>query len=513
MDRRSYNKIEYILAFILLTFFCFFINKDIIIKALYMDDLFHWSWFRGLNFYDFAIKFYESPRYRPVFNAVQYLFYFIIDTDPTRYSIINKIYNSTIAVFIYYFIRKMELSRIVSFAFSILFLISHFCYYQIGQGIGSLETTAHLLAILLLYFCLRFSSVILDRYEDNDYVKLTKYDLAKYINIIYVLYFLASFTHERFMGLCVPIFISIVFYKTKSKNKKFIKKSLIILIIEIAVICTIRQFATGRVLPAGTGGTYVEETFKITECIKFCFMQVAMILGFNFDPEYLYGIKFLDISNIFIKLGVLVSILFITISVLIYIFTRVKYKSKTNALAADLIFLSFLATTIGSSSVTIRAEMRFVYVSFTASILYLLYMWSFIIKNVKLKVTKLLSVVICLLIVIFRLPVEMEYRKSFDKIHCFVDLKRVNSIYDNTIGKYGLNDILHKKKIYVINKYYGMTEFYSEYILKIYDKNDVGNKMILVKDFSEIDKNDINDDTIILYEDLNDNDYKQYEIE
>ena len=52
-----------------------------------------------------------------------------------------------------------------------------------------------------------------------------------------------------------------------------------------------------------------------------------------------------------------------------------------------------------------------------------------------------------------------------------------------------------------------MNDFYAEYLFKIYDKNNIGNKINIIKDLSEIPVDDIGDNTIILYEDLLTNSY------
>ena len=52
-----------------------------------------------------------------------------------------------------------------------------------------------------------------------------------------------------------------------------------------------------------------------------------------------------------------------------------------------------------------------------------------------------------------------------------------------------------------------MTKFYAENILKIYDINNIGKPMILVSDISEIPQEDFGENTIILYEDIANNNY------
>ena len=284
--------------------------------------------------------------------------------------------------------------------------------------------------------------------------------------------------------------------------------SLAILILEILLICYIRFLAIGKVMPAGTGGTYVEETFNILGCLKYCFIQVAFIFGINIGPDYLYGIDFASLPDKMSKYSLIVSIVLILAVILWYIIIRIMNKQKMKYVAADLLFLSFIAVCIGASSVTIRVELRFIYVSFTAAMLYLLYMCSFIVSKLKSKKLRILTILLVALAFVTRIPIELSYRKYFPKIHCIVDMIRVNSIYDNTIGKYGVDDIVNNKKIYVINKYYGLTNFYAESILKIYDINDVGKPMIMVSDLSEIPQEDIgNSNVIILYEDITNNNY------
>ena len=489
--------VEYVIVFLFMLTLCFYINKDLVLKAFYMDDLFHWSWFRGLNLFDFAFKFYEASRYRPIFETIQYIFYVIIGTNPMKLSIINKVYNALIALFIYHFAKRLSKNCVLSLIISSLYILSHYAYYQIGQGIGSLESTALLLALLILFYCLKLSGVIEEKKDNN----------IKNTIVLFVLFLVVSFTHERFLGTAAPIVIAIFTAKGDRLIGKTKILSLIIFVVEIFLICFIRYIAIGKVMPAGTGGTYVEDTFSIAECIRYCFIQVAFIFGINIGPDYLYGIDFVSLPNTMSKYLLFISIALILITILWYIILRVKNKQEMKYIAADLIFLSFIAVCIGSSSVTIRVELRFIYVSFTAAMLYLIYMCSFIVSRIEMKKLRLFPVILVFLAFVTRVPIELNYRQYFHKIHCIVDMIRVNSIYDNTIGKYGLDDILNNKKIYIISKYYDMTEFYAENILKIYDINNIGKPMILVSDISEIPQEEIGENTIILYEDIANNNY------
>ena len=493
-----------------------------------MDDLLDWSWFRGLSFYEFAIKFYESNHYRPTFEALQYLIYTLVGTDPSRFILINKIYNIIISIFIYYFTSDITKNRILAFITSSFYITSHLAYYQISQGIGGIESTALFLSIIILYLCIK----LVDN-ENKNTCKSYRYNIITII-IIYILFFLLVFDHERYLSMASIIIITILLLKKPNDNellnddlnghnkynlKTFKVISIISFLIEIIIICYIRYLATNRVLPAGTGGTYVEETFNIGECLKHCINQVAIIFGINIGPEHLYGIEFSAITNKKIILLTFASILIILFIIITYISFRIynhkKEKDLKKLLSIDLLFLTYIAMCIGSSSVTIRVEMRFVYSSFIVSVIYLSYMLKYIISKINLNSLKVIFTFLFIIIFMLRLPVEKLYREYYYKIYCFIDLKRVNSLYDLTIGTYGLDKIISKdenikKKIIIVNKFYKMTNFYSEYFFKIYDKDNIGNKIMLVNDFSEIDERTLDENTIIIYEDPFNNTYVTY---
>ena len=506
--------IEYTLVFTILLFLCFLVNKGIVLKGLFMDDLYSWSWFRGINIFEYAFKFYEgSSKYRPFYEALQYIIHALVDTDPTRYTFINKILNAFTATFIYFFSRKLKSGRITSILVSILYIVGHYAYYQIGQGIGVLETSSLTFSIITLYFAVKLTGLI---NEDNE--KRTLREMNINALLMFLFYFITVFTHERFLGIAAPMFFAILFLENYNKSKDSDIKKLkityiIVFAVEIILILALRMIAIGKVVPAGTGGTNVEETFKISECIKYCFDQVQMVFGINIGPEHLFGIDFKSITNQNIKIMTYVSILVIIVTFIYYFINKIRSDKN---FVMDLLFLSFIAVCIGSSSVTIRVELRFVYVSFVGALLYLSYMTAYLSNEYTNKKTKKLfnkkyNVIPFLLLVLFfitRLPVEMEYRRHYDKIYCYIDMKRMNSLYDNTIGKYGVDDTLHNKKIWVQNNFYGMTNFYAEYFFKIYDKENIGNTMKLFNVITEVDLSDpLN--TIVLEEDFPNNEYSE----
>lgn len=499
------NIFKYIFIFIALFIVCIIVNKTLIIKGLYKDDLYNWSWFPGMGPIDFSFGFYSETRYRPFFNLLQYLEYFIVGNNPIRFTYFNYLTNTLLALFIFHFSTKLKAGNLISFIVSILYLVSHFAYYQIGQAFGLLETEAQFLALLTLFLCLKIVGII-----ECTHLSFT-------IIIMYLAFFILVFTHERYLCLIPLILISLIMARGHKDDTEIIRSkflSILIFIFILFLIVGIRFIAIGKIIPAGTGGTSVEETFNIVEVINNCFKQLAFIFGINIGPEHLVGVEFSAIPNPLIKFFGVLSIGAVLILFAIYYMIKLHTKSNDNnkhLWLADLLFVLFITSCIGASSVTIRIEMRFIYASFTACLLYLSYVCGYIFN----KNSKFLSFIFIILSILFgaaRLPLELSYRGYFHKVHCIVDQMMMNSLYDNTIAVYGVDDILHNKKIYILNNYFGMTDFYAEYFYKIYDKENKGNKIIFISDLTELPYGVDNDNSIVLIEDMANNAYVRYNI-
>ena len=129
----------YLLAFLFLLGSAYWINRQIHIKALYMDDLYLFSFFREQNFFEFSFPIGQAVRFRPVYWAISYIEMALVGADPNRYLHFNIFLNSLLAFFLFFFSLKMTKKRILSLSLGLLFLSAHFAYYQIGQAIGILE--------------------------------------------------------------------------------------------------------------------------------------------------------------------------------------------------------------------------------------------------------------------------------------------------------------------------------------------------------------------------------------
>jgi len=565
----------YLLAFLFLLGSAYWINRQIHIKALYMDDLYLFSFFREQNFFEFSFPIGQAVRFRPVYWAISYIEMALVGADPNRYLHFNIFLNSLLAFFLFFFSLKMTKKRILSLSLGVLFLSAHFAYYQIGQAIGILETLALGFALLTLYFL----------YRQIDCQERT---FGKMLLFSHLFFFLLIFTHERYVAL-LPLFYIPLFFRGKqaevntavgvqniglkeaeeSENAKALDgakatdyakasesalsgiaaagKQYIVVeqgesestntgvstsayisastgvytnvsesvnasasasanvsasarkqnnpeskalkrpkilpfflpFVQAFLFFIIRSLAIGSFVPKGTGGTEVHEGFSLAKAFSHAFSQVFYIFGIQAGPDYLSGIPWEEVGRKH-RYVIYASITVLAFSILLaLLFAILKGKLKKEFFGKNILFLCFIALCIGCSSITIRVEMRWVYVSFAASLLY----FAYLLGNTGMPIPTFFA----LLFVCLRFPAEMKYRESFPRIYFWEDQDRMNSLAEQTIGKYGRDYVLGKQ-VYILENNYKMSKFYGDTFFQVFDPemSGQGTKIHFIKDFREL---------------------------
>jgi len=567
----------YLLAFLFLLGSAYWINRQIHIKALYMDDLYLFSFFREQNFFEFSFPIGQAVRFRPVYWAISYIEMALVGADPNRYLHFNIFLNSLLAFFLFFFSLKMTKKRILSLSLGLLFLSAHFAYYQIGQAIGILETLALGFALLTLYFLYRQ----IDCQERN---------FGKMLFFSHLFFFLLIFTHERYVAL-LPLFYIPLFFRGKqaevntavgvqniglkeaeeSENAKALDgakaadyakasesalsgiatvgKQYIVVeqgesestntgvstsayisastgaytnvsesvnasasasasanvsasagkqdksesqarkrpkllpfflpFVQAFLFFSIRSLAIGSFIPKGTGGTEVQDGFSLTKALSHAFSQVFYIFGIQAGPDYLAGIPWEEVGRKH-RYVIYASIAVLAFSILLaLLFAIRKGKLKKEFFGKNILFLCFIALCIGCSSITIRVEMRWVYVSFAASLLY----FAYLLGNTGMPIPTFFA----LLFVCLRFPAEMKYRESFPRIYFWEDQDRMNSLAEQTIGKYGRDYVLGKQ-VYILENNFKMSKFYGDTFFQVFDPemSGQGTKIHFIKDFREL---------------------------
>ena len=512
------NMKEGLLIFAILIGFGFYINQGVELKGLYMDDLYLWSCYGEQTFREFVFPM-GSTRFRFVFYLAAWLEMFILGGRVELMVPFNIILNASIAYSVYAISVRMSKGRkLVSILLAGAYLLSRFSYYQIGQFYGLMESLGLWAGIGMLYYIWRYAN---------------ERSSASYV-IANVLYFMASFIHERYMVLVPVLLLGLLIgskperrrnrqaaeqetnetqdegrRKNRSRgqsasNEKAVPKwiFLVMTIGVFALIQLIRFLTIGTLSPAGTGGTDVEDTFVMADAIKHAWEQVWFVFGHNSGPDYLCVMPYedspeniralIDKSNLVLGLSILAFVVGMALE-------AVKTKNPKKLIPhikTVVLFLAFIALSIGSSSVTIRVEMRWVYVVYAAALILLAYMSS---------VMGYAAVLIPIYVALIFQP-ETFYRDNWDTLYLWPNQLRYNSLAEETVGKYG--DDIFDKQVYIIGNNYEMSDFTAQTFLKVYDRDgDAKNTKIKFID-SDFDFKTISDSSLILWEDKEHNAYK-----
>lgn len=471
MGGRGKWKDELIVAGILLAF-AFIINRGIEIKGLYMDDLYLWSCFGDQTPRQFIFPM-GTTRFRFLYYLAAWLELWIVRNHIGWFVPINILLAFCIAYTVYRLGRRLSGSLGIGFLCGILYLLSRMSYYQIGQVYGLMESLA-------LWAALGILSCLLS-YVNQEEGK-------KYLIRAGVLYFGICFIHERYLALLPLIYLAVLFKKSRKKAAWLLPAAV------FAAVMAIRVVTTGAVAPAGTGGTSVTDTFQVGTAIRYALNQVLYILGINAGPMHLNGLSWGQ-SPAWIRILVFFADLAMFLLVISAVLRLVKEKrGRTRHLKNIVLFLVFIALCIGCSSVTIRVETRWIYVSMTASWLLASYLCGMVtgrgpVKSVPpgagLKESSnaaterglsgfgpgRTSFIVCgglfALYLVFMFPVECFYRGAYPNLYFWADQKRYNSLAEETYGKYGADTF--GKQIYILGHSYQMSDFTARTFFKEFD--------------------------------------------
>ncbi len=585
--RRIWRLLCGFFALLVLLFVGFYVNRYIRIEGLYMDDLYMWSCYGEQPYLQFAFPFRTSTRFRPVYWSLTYLEMMVVRNHPSLFVPVNILLNIGVAFTIYLFSRKLSgENEAVALICGCLYLASHFSYYQIGQALGLLETMSLWMALRILWLLYDFISGGSDRlfYQAN------------------LWYFLLAFSHERFIGLLPLFYVAVFFQHLVVKERKIgrterarhagrarrvnegLMNRLVLPALNFALIFAIRKIMIGSAIPAGTGGTEVTETFSLPQAMGFACEQVAYLFSLNPGPEHLSGITWEDVAP---NIRMLVCLSWIPLFLIVFSYfylsllprrseqgkkgegnksvnsgdtkrdsaAKGSVRARRAACAGNkwgesrflghnVLFLSFIALCIGCSSVTIRVEMRWIYVSYAAALLYLSYMISvtahlsgeYFSRKMYIRAERggsenggqgggrriiplsgrrerkawgrRLSRRFAWILTIFFLayaalvlPVEKYYRSHYGNIYFWENQQRMNSLAEETVLKYGIGEVLGRQ-VYILENKYGMSDFYGDTFFKVYDpeKTGQGTRIHFIQDVSELLPGSGPENTIILRE-------------
>lgn len=428
------------------------VNGGIEIKGLYMDDLYFWSCYGEQSFFQYVFPM-GSTRFRFLYYLAAWLEMAVVQNHVNWFVPINIFLNGLTACTIYFIGRRLSGAKGIGFLSGFGYLMSRMAYYQIGQVLGLMETMALWMGIMILWGLYQYVN------EEKGH---------RWYILSSVLYFGVCFVHERYMAL-LPLLLAALLFKKSRKAGEWAAA-----LGAFGLVQLIRFFTIGSVLPAGTGGTQVADTFSLADTLFHALSQIAYIFGINAGPEHLNGVPWGQ-SPFFIKLLVLLADLALGALVVSFIWKVIRDKRKERRirmLQNTALFVLFIGLCIASSSVTIRVEMRWIYVSFTAALLFLAYMYGELTEGVQPEfyLKRLLPWGVLFACYIgLMVPVELYGRAAYPKLYLWPDQLRYNSLAEETYGRYG--EDIFGKNIYIIGNSYEMSDFTARTFFKVFDEN------------------------------------------
>lgn len=465
MEKR---KKDDVIAALVLTLFAFGVNRGIEVRGLYMDDLYLWSCYGEQSFLEYVFPL-GSTRFRFLYYLAAWLQMAVVGSHVEWFVPINILLNIGIAFTLYQMAKTFSRSSFISGCVGIAFLASRMAYYQIGQVYGLMETMALWMAIGILYLlcgCL----------NKRDGLEKRRFRIAL------ALYFGICFVHERYMVL-LPIFYLVLVCRTVRIRQLWVSPAIV-----FALIQAIRLGTIGGLAPAGTGGTDVADTFSFVEAVKYAFSQAAYLFGINAGPEHLNGQNFQEAPVLIIMLIVLADLLLLGM-IIAFLVQMIRNRKTGPQLWTALLFLCFIGCCIASSSVTIRVEMRWVYVSYAAALLCLAWMYGIITEGMVESGNWTSAVPYAAMIgfyVLLMLPVELYYRSKYPNLYYWSNQSRYNSLADVTYGTYG--EEIFGKTIYIVGNQFEMSDFTANTFFKVFDqkRKAENTRVVHIEDVREI---------------------------
>lgn len=480
MERK--RRMDDIIVALVLVLFAFWINRGMEIRGLYMDDLYLWSCYGEQSFFEYVFPM-GSTRFRFLYYLAAWLQLAVVGSHVTWFVPINILLNAGIAYTLYRMAKKFSRSTYIGALVGIAFLASRMAYYQIGQVYGLMETMALWMAIGILYLLCGYL-------HEQDELNKRKFYIAS------VLYFGICFVHERYMVL-LPLFYLVLIVR-KPRSKRLWSMPAVV----FALVQLIRFLTIGGLSPAGTGGTDVADTFSLNEAVKYAFSQVAYVFGINAGPEHLNGQNFREAPLLVLVLIAVADLMIIGMVVAFVIKMIQTRKTCQMHLWTSLLFICFIGACIACSSVTIRVEMRWVYVSYAAALLYLSWLYGVLTEGMVEHGKWTLAVPYLVMITIYvalMLPVELFYRSLYPNLYYWPNQSRYNSLAEVTYETYG--EEIFGKKIYIVGNAFEMSDFTANTFFKVFDKarKAEGTTVEHIEDIRDIGLVDSN--TLVLQED------------
>ena len=398
------------------------------LKVLFMDDIYLFNELHDINLIEYLMSGHNN-KIRPVSDFFIYLGYIFFKNDTEYIYIYILIVGliSCIAIYLltYYVVKNVYIACCVC----LLFSTSRFAYYAIGQYFGVMESICMVMAAILLYSGIKY-------YVSKDFVD----EKRCFVNMNLAVLFLV-FSHERYATMYAFVFLMVLI---KNKISKIAFKRYVLTILNFSLLWLFRIIYLGSDAFQGTAATSLISTLNFNNIFKFFIDGIMLILGWNAGEEYLNGIAIKQVKTI----HNLIPFFIVIFMVLTFLYAVKKSNNKRKIIEINVIFIVFILFSLLAGCITIRLELRWVYVPYAMYLLLIAFNVNEIMSS-QLLISKSIIIFISLAIIAMTLFNESYYRVFWKNNYLGREYEKYNNIYDMTIGKYG-SEYLIGKTIYII---------------------------------------------------------------
>ena len=369
--------------------------------GLSVDDRYLISLLRGLRWDEFVLM-NDGFRFRPVSQLAIQIAWQVCGCDAARFIQIIPCLNILMGVILFLAADHLFKNRLLSFAIGAAYLTARFAYYQVLQLLGIMEGSALFCAMAVLLFAIDF--VFNERNRG--------------IWLALLFYLLAIYCHERYMTLgAVPM--AAIWLRAFKRGNRGLSLFRRVLYSAVTVAICAGALAARFILFrgnawTGTGGTDMQSTFSARSVLTFMLKHILYLMGRGADEAYLSGYPTAEMSGAVTAATLIYELCFAgLIAACAVVYLKDGREKRGDILRGMLLVAVFIGACILAASTTIRVEMRWVYVSYTALLIGAGMMASYALHG-PVKVMRVVAGALAAAFFLSTCYVEYAYRKGWE---------------------------------------------------------------------------------------------------
>lgn len=390
-------------------------------RVLYLDELTGYIENYANSEKTIFEKLFGSEVIRPIPHFITYLLFCCCGNNYNLFNWVLLGNHFLLSVLVFGFAYDIQDRRngryfrvLISLGCGIMYLFSRFMQCQIFSNLGIMEGTAHFASLMCVLMLIR---------------DLRRPDSRSYVLAI-VWWLIALYSHERFLGLLIPILAAAFLVREKVMR--------LIVPVMILVLYWIQRIFILNDAFRGTSGTSISSTFSIKGFMINCLKQAAYLLGFNAGPAVRNGICYKDVP---VVINIFIVIFDIGLFFILFFFVKSIFKASADKrcrlIKECLLIVSAIGSCILCSGTTIDIAVRFVYVPYSLMLVLIADMFSFICAENRLLYKRIVYAVCFCSMILFSSLYEVYYRSQIVNVGFYKYKVFTESLYEITVQRYG----------------------------------------------------------------------------